>query len=74
MNKNTIVLVILAVLVLVSAVQAVQLVSLKTKIGTEGISAKSVKVTGSSPQAGASSESPSLPANIQNLPGMVGGC
>lgn len=72
MNKNTIVLIIFVVLVLVSTVQAFQLISLKSKLSTEGISIskQSVKATNNPTESGGAS----LPANIQNLPGMVGGC
>ena len=74
LNKNFITTVVLVVLVIISAVQAVQLNALKGALeeGDLSVGTKSSSVTtasgGSSPSGG------SLPANIQDLPTMVGGC
>lgn len=67
MNKDIIVAIVLAALVLVAAVQAVQLFSLKSKIVNGQVAVQS---TGAS----TGSSSAALPAGLQNLPSMVGGC
>lgn len=68
MNKNTIIAIILGVLVLVSVVQAFQLNTMKDKIKEGKISLGNAKTTNSGGNSG------NLPANIQDLPSMVGGC
>ena len=69
MNKNLVIVIVLAVLVVVAVVQAVQLGGLKDKV-TGGSVATSVN-TASAPS---SSGGASVPANINELPTMVGGC
>ena len=69
MNKNVIIAVVLGVLVLIAGVQAWQLMGIKSKISTGG--AGLTVPTAAGPSV---SGSPQLPSNLQNLPGMVGGC
>lgn len=71
MDKKVVVAVIvLAFLLVFSVVQTIQLVNMKSQLQNE------VDI-GSAPLAGkkaASTQSGNLKTNIQNLPGMVGGC
>ena len=69
MNKNIIIAIVLGVLVVIAGVQAWQLMSIKNKLTTGAISS-----SGPVAQASSGSGSPQLPSNLQNLPGMVGGC
>ncbi|MAG38871.1 hypothetical protein CMO90_02175 [Candidatus Woesearchaeota archaeon] len=75
MKSATIVTLVLVVLVVLSVVQAVQLNNLKSKV-VEGELAlgTSVKSTSSSSETSGGSKPATLPASIQNLPQMVGGC
>ncbi len=71
MKTQLIVTIVLVVLVIISVLQAFQLNSLKTEI-EEGNIKTSVKAA--SVQSGGSGSGASLPTNLDNLPGMVGGC
>ncbi len=71
LNKNMIIVGILVLLVVVSAVQVFQLIGMKSKV--TDIKASGVSTTGSS-AVSSSSDSGGVPTNLQNLPGMVGGC
>jgi hypothetical protein len=72
MDKNVMMAVVLGLLLVVSVVQAFQLSALKEKVASGALSGARVSAPVAS---GASSGgNPSLPANIQNLPSMVGGC
>ena len=76
MKQTTIITVVLAVLVLASFVQAVQLNGLQKKIADNdfSISSASGKVaTANAPSSGAP-RTGGLPANLNDLPTMVGGC
>ena len=68
MDKNVVIAIVLGALVLIAGVQAFQLFSLKNKLAEGSLSASAPT------QAGATSGSPQLPSNLQNLPSMVGGC
>ena len=74
MKQTTIVMVVLSLLVVLSAVQAAQLTSLKSQLSEADFSlgksqgSSRVKLTTGSGGSG------SLPASIQDLPTMVGGC
>ncbi len=67
MNKNLVIAIVLGALVLIAGVQAVQLFTLKSTIAHGGAS---TTVAAQSGGAG----SPTLPSNLESLPGMVGGC
>lgn len=71
MNKNVVVAIVLGVLVLIAAVQSFQLVGLKTKLA-----GGAVQTAGAPAPAAASGHAggAQVPANLQNLPQMVGGC
>ena len=73
MDKKTLLIVgVLALLVVISIVQAVQLTSLSgsvNELGTTNTIGAPKTTTSSS-----SHEKSSVPTNIQDLPGMVGGC
>lgn len=71
MNKNVVIAVVLGVLVLIAAVQAFQLVGLKAKLAGGAVQASA---SGPAPLASGGAGGAELPANIQNLPSMVGGC
>ncbi len=66
MDKNVLIAIVLGALIIVAGVQAFSLISLKSKIESGGVAL-------AAPAAGGGS-APSLPSNLQNLPGMVGGC
>ena len=68
MNKNVVIAIVLGALVLIAGVQAFQLFSLKGAISQGGAR------TTVAAQSGGGSGSPTLPGNLQELPGMVGGC
>ena len=70
LNKNMIIVGILVLLVVASAVQAFQLINIKSNINNVGTN-KVVKTTSSSTSTSGNAE---VPTNLQNLPGMVGGC
>lgn len=72
MNKNLLIVGILVALVLVAAVQAVQLVGIKGDMKNLGGGTAIKKTSASS--SGSVTKSASVPTNLQNLPGMVGGC
>ena len=74
MNKQLIISIVLGVLILISVVQAFQLNGLRGKIA-EGDFTVGTKST-STPVAsgGGSSGGGAIPANINDLPQMVGGC
>ena len=67
MEQKTVIMIVLGVLVLIAAVQAYQFSELKTQLAGGSRSVSTVS-------APASSGSPQLPSNLQNLPQMVGGC
>jgi hypothetical protein len=73
MNKEVLMSAALVVVLLVSVVQAVQLNTFKVNIdsGSLPLSSGSSKQVSSVPSAGGSA---TLPSNLQELPGMVGGC
>jgi len=73
MNRNMLMVGILIVLVLVATVQAVQLTNIKSDIKNLGAGTL-VKKTSSSPSTSSASGGAGVPTNLQNLPGMVGGC
>ncbi len=73
MNKNTLVAVVLGVLVLISLVQAFQLSGLKNSFAG-GATVKTTSTGQAVANSPAPSAAPQLPANINNLPDMVGGC
>ncbi len=66
MNKNIIIAIVLGILLLLSVVQAFQVNTIKEKLSGGGIK---VAATGAPTAGGAS-----VPASLQNLPTMVGGC
>jgi len=66
---------ILALLILVAVIQTVQLTGIKSDIKEIGTGAKTLKSATSSTKVSESSgSSGETPTNLQNLPGMVGGC
>lgn len=67
-NSNVIMVAVLIILVVVSVGQAAELSSLKEKIVTGEVQAATTSSSSSSSGTG------STPANLQNLPSMVGGC
>lgn len=67
-NSNVIMVAVLIILVVVSIGQAAELGSLKEKIVTGEVQAATTSSSSSSSGTG------STPANLQNLPSMVGGC
>jgi hypothetical protein len=67
MNKNLIIAIVLGILLLLSVVQAFQVNTIKEKLATGGVA---VAAGGAAPSAGGGS----VPASLQNLPNMVGGC
>lgn len=73
MKKNTIIVGVLVLLVLVSVVQTFQVLNMKEDIKEMEVTGKSAPATISSSST-TSSGSGSVPTNLQNLPGMVGGC
>ena len=72
MDKNVVIAIVLGALVLIAAVQAVQLFSLKDKLASGSIGTASAGVAVQA--SGGGGGSPKLPSNLENLPGMVGGC
>ncbi|MAF35432.1 hypothetical protein CMO91_06345 [Candidatus Woesearchaeota archaeon] len=66
-NNNVIIAVVLGVLVVIAGVQAFQMASLKNNVQQGGGAA-------AQPVASGGGGGAQLPSNIQNLPGMVGGC
>lgn len=71
MKKDTVMAIVLGVLLLVSMIQAVQLNTLKTNL-EDGVS---LKPSSSSSQTGASEGGAlNVPASLDSLPTMVGGC
>lgn len=76
-NKNVIVVGVLALLLIVGVVQAIQLGSIRSNVNDISISSSSSstgKISTSTSASAASSSTGGVPTNIQNLPGMVGGC
>lgn len=69
MEKETIFAVIVGVLIVVSVIQAIQLVTL-----SKNIQAGIFKTSVSSSASGSTSGNMQVPSNLENLPGMVGGC
>lgn len=67
MNQTTILAIVLGVLVIIAAVQAYQFTEIKSKI-----SSGAVPVAAAS--SGHSGGGAAMPASLQNLPQMVGGC
>ena len=74
MNKNIIVVGILVLLVLISVVQTFQIVEMKSSVTEMEVTGNSVQATTSSSTTSSSGSSGGVPTNLQNLPGMVGGC
>lgn len=77
MKSSTIVAIVLGLLVVLSMVQAFQLNNLKSKVadGELSIGGSTTTHARSSPSPSSSGHSTGeLPASIQNLPTMVGGC
>ncbi|MBC8500197.1 MAG: hypothetical protein ISS25_00070 [Nanoarchaeota archaeon] len=74
MKSTTIVTIVLVVLVILSVVQAFQLNSLKAKVAEGDLEVGSSTKTKPLSSGGTGSEPGALPASIQNLPTMVGGC
>lgn len=73
-DKNTLIVGVLVLLIVISVVQAVQLGSIKGKMNDLGATSV-VKSTSPSSSSGTQpSSTSSVPTNLQNLPGMVGGC
>lgn len=71
-DKNLIIVGVLVLLILISVVQTVQLIRMKGSVSDINPTAEnSVKSTTTSAKTGGSG---SVPTNLQNLPGMVGGC
>ncbi len=66
--------VLLALLIVVSGIQAVELVGLKGKINTEMSDLTISKPKSLATNTAGSSPSGQLQSNLENLPGMVGGC
>lgn len=64
-NNNVIIAVVLGILVVIAGVQAFQMASLKNNVGSGSVA---------QPVASGASGGAQLPSNLQNLPGMVGGC
>lgn len=73
LNKNLIIVGILVLLVIVTVVQAVQLISIKNNIDDLGTNTI-VKTSSTGTKSSSTSSSSKVPTNLQNLPGMVGGC
>ena len=78
MKQSTLVAIILGILLLISVVQAFQLNTIKNKVASGTLSVSSAS-SGSPSASGAASgangkQVGQLPANIQDLPQMVGGC
>ncbi len=72
MKKDTVMAIVLGVLLLVSVIQAVQLNTLKTTLEEGGVNIKSAS---NSAQSGVSDGGAlSVPASLDSLPTMVGGC
>ena len=67
-NADVLVIIVLVILLTVSVAQAVELGNLKDKISSGGVKAATTNTSGTS--SGGSSQ----PANLQDLPSMVGGC
>ena len=76
MKSTTIVTVVLVALMVLSTAQAFQLNSLKDKMskGDLSISKTTNTNTKSTPSASDNNAPQALPASIQDLPQMVGGC
>jgi len=68
MNKNVVISIVLGALIIIAAFQAFSFYSLRSKLASGEIS------TSTATQSGSTGGSPQLPSNLQNLPGMVGGC
>lgn len=66
-NSNVIMVAILIILIFTSVIQAVELSGLKGKVIAGEVQAATT-------DSGGSSGSSSTPANLQDLPSMVGGC
>jgi len=73
LDKDFMIVGILVLLILVGVVQTVQLIGMKSDIGEMSI--QNIKPTSSSSSSSSSTTSSGgTPTNLQNLPGMVGGC
>lgn len=74
MKKDTVMAIVLGVLLVVSVLQAVQLSMLKGSL-EDGVSFGSTKTTTTPATGGVNNNGgASLPASLENLPTMVGGC
>tara|TARA_Y100000034_G_scaffold46233_1_gene56872 strand:- start:21227 stop:21451 length:225 start_codon:yes stop_codon:yes gene_type:complete len=74
MDNKVIIVGVLFLLVLISVVQTFQLFNMKSDIGEVGTSISIKSTSLSSHTSDASSSGGGVPTNLQNLPGMVGGC
>ena len=74
MKQTTIVAIALVVLLLITMVQAFQLRSLKVALKDGEMTVGSGSGKTATASSSGSSSGGSLPASIQNLPSMVGGC
>lgn len=74
MKTTTILAVVLGVLVLISIVQAFQLYSVKGALNEGNVKLGGTSQTVKTATGSSSGSGGDIPANIQNLPNMVGGC
>lgn len=72
MNRNLFIISALIILLVVSVVQAIQLNTIKNSAGE--LSAVKKTSSGIKSSSTTSGSSGGTPTNLQNLPGMVGGC
>lgn len=73
-KKNLIVVSVLVLLVLITAVQSFQLFGMKDDMSNIEATAKPAVTSSATTSSSSSSSGGALPTNLQNLPGMVGGC
>ncbi|MBT96745.1 MAG: hypothetical protein QF567_02075 [Candidatus Pacearchaeota archaeon] len=74
MNRNLVIVGVLVLLVLISATQSIQLLKIKSDIKEVGTTTSIKSTSLSSSTSSSSSSGGDIPTNLQNLPGMVGGC
>ncbi len=74
LDKNAIVIGVLVILILFTIIQAFQLNGIKSDIKNSDIGGTSKAGVSSTASKSGSSSSGGVPTNLQNLPGMVGGC
>ena len=73
MKKDTVIAIVLGVLLVISALQALQLSTLKSNL-KDGVSLNTKTASTPAKSSGATDGGASLPASLENLPTMVGGC